>query len=75
MYTILTIVISAAVGVGSTLLVQTLLLQPAPVVVACPEAPTAAEQELVDKALQPLEGTYQPQGRFLPMPGASGRAW
>ena len=64
--TIITIVVSAALGVGSTLLVQTVILQPAPVVVGCPEGPTAAEQELVDKALQPLEGPYHRRGASSP---------
>jgi hypothetical protein len=35
--TILTIILSTGLGIGSTLLVQTVILTPAPVVLACPE--------------------------------------
>jgi hypothetical protein len=78
MHTLTMILVSIALGVGSTLLVQMVLVQPPPVVavVACPEVPNPTEQALVDKALEPLEGTYQPQGRLLPMPGTGGgRSW
>ena len=69
--TIITIVISAALGSGSTLLVQTVILQPAPVGRGLSRGATVAEQS--PGALRELDGTYQPQGRFLPMPGAQER--
>ena len=61
--TIITIIISAALGVGSTLLVQTVILRPAPVVVACPEALPETEQR--PGAFGELPTTYVPQGRLL----------
>ena len=62
MYTILAMVIGVALGVGSTLLVQTVILQPAPVVGACPET------QVHPDALRELDTTYKGQGRVLPMP-------
>jgi hypothetical protein len=70
MKTLLMILMSISLGVGSTLLVQTVIVQPAPVVmVACPDPDTSlVEPVLMEKALEPLEGTYVPQGRLLPPP-------
>jgi hypothetical protein len=70
MKTVIMILISMAFGVGSTLLVQTVIIQPPPVVaVACPDPDTkVVDHVLMEKALEPLEGTYVPQGRLIPPP-------
>jgi hypothetical protein len=70
MKTLIMILMSMALGVGSTLLVQTVIVQPPPVVmVACPDPdPSLVEQVIMEKALEPLGGTYVPQGRLLPPP-------
>jgi signal recognition particle receptor subunit beta len=61
--TILTIVISGAFGVGSTLLVQTVILQPVPVVLACPEV--VPETDKSPGAFREMDTTYTGQGRPL----------
>ncbi len=80
MHNLIMILVSIGLGVGSTLLVQTVILNPPPVVavVSCPDVPSASEQAAVDRALEPLDGTYEPKGRLLPMPGTGGegeRTW
>jgi hypothetical protein len=69
MKSVIMIVVSLALGVGSTLLVQTVILPPPPVVgVACPEPDPdtqRVERALIDQAQQPLPvDDYVPQGRF-----------
>ena len=63
MYTILVMVIGVALGVGSTLLVQTVILPPVPVVVACPEV--VPETEKSPGAFREMDTTYTGQGRPL----------
>jgi hypothetical protein len=71
---VVALVLAVSVGVGSTLLVQTVILPP-PVVVACPEPETPTEEEVqaLQKALEPLGRMYVPQGRLLPMPGTGSK--
>ena len=78
MKTLITILMSLRCGVGSTLLVQTVIVTPPPVVavVACPEERTVVEQAMIDKALEPLPvEDYVPQGRVAPPAGLSGRQY
>jgi hypothetical protein len=69
MYTMLVMVISVALGVGSTLLVQTVILAPVPVVVACP----ASAPQVSPEAFGELDTQYHGQGRLLPMPRTGGK--
>ena len=69
MKTLIMILISMSLGVGSTLLVQTVILPSPPVVavVHCPDPDTTVvEHVLIEKALEPLPvDDYVPQGRVL----------
>jgi hypothetical protein len=76
MKTVITILLSITMGVGSTLLVQTIIVSPpAVMVVACPDPDvTLVEKVLTDKALEPLDvEQYVPQGQLHPMPTMTGR--
>ena len=76
MKTLIMILVSLGVGVGSTLLVQTVIVHaPArgrgrPV----PNSTTVVEQAMIEKALEPLPvDDYVPQGQLHAMPSMSGR--
>ena len=58
MKTLIMILVSLGVGVGSTLLVQTVIVTPPPVVavVACPEQRTVVEQAMIEKAAGAVAG-------------------
>lgn len=78
MSTILIILLSLSTGIGSTLLVQTLIVTPPPIVavVPCPAERTLVEQALIDRATQPLPlEEYVPQGQLHDMPSLSGRRY
>jgi hypothetical protein len=64
--TLITIVLSCTLGVGGTLLSQRVLLHTQGAVV-CPKAPPEGPGPHSD-ALRPMDTTYEPQGRLLPMP-------
>jgi hypothetical protein len=76
MKTLIMILVSLGVGVGGTLLVQTVIITPQPIVavVACPEQRTVVEQAMIDKAVEPLPvDDYVPQGQLHAIPSMSGR--
>ena len=76
MKTLILMLMSLSVGIGSTLLVQTVIVTPPPVVAvaACPEERTVVEQTMIDKALEPLPTEpYVPQGQAHRLPSLSGR--
>ena len=78
MKTLMMILVSLGVGVGSTLLVQTVIVTPPPVVavVACPEQRTVVEQAMIEKAVEPLPvDDYVPQGQLHAIPSMSGRQY